>query len=297
MSKENEENESEINEIEYLSASKEISEDDNFLDNKNYNIFNENNSEEDNDNDNDDDNNNNIMQIDEERLNKEIIEGLRLLHLKSLYNFTKAAYNDIIKLFANKNINLYKVKKILEEFTELVPTFYNICENSCICYIDVYESYQNCPLCNSSRYNSNNKPKKVMPYLSIKKMLKIQYNNKVRAKELLYRYEYITNKELDDNDLDDIFDRNIYKELLKRNLFKNNRDIAFTISYDGYQIFKQKTDDCWAFLIINNNLNPLIRVKKENLLIPFLIPGPKQPKDFNTFLQPFIKELEGKYFI
>src|SRR6266542_2456137 len=199
-------------------------------------------SKENNDDDNDDDDDNDIMQIDEERLNKKVIEGLRLLHLKSLYNFTEAAYNDIIKLFANKNISLYKVKKIL----------------------------------------------------------KIQYNNKVRDKELLYCYEYITNKELDDNDLDDIFDGDIYKELLERNLFKNNRDIAFTISCDGYQIFKQKTDDCWAFLIINNNLDLLIRVKKENLLILFLIPEPKQLKDFNTFLRPFInemKELEGKYFI
>src|SRR6266511_1756894 len=275
MSKENEENESEINEIEYLSASKEISEDDNFLDNENYNIFNENNSEEDNNSDNDDNDDNDIMQIDKERLNKEVIEGFRLLHLKLLYNFTEAAYNDIIKLFANKNISLYKIKKILEEFTGLVPTFYDICENSCICYTDVYESYQNCPLCNSSRYDSNNKPKKVMPYLSIKEMLKIQYNNKVRVKELLYHYEYITNKELDDNDLDDIFDRDIYKELLERNLFKNNKNIAFMISCDEYQIFKQKIDDCWAFLIINNNLDLLIRIKKENLLIPFLISGLK----------------------
>src|SRR6266511_6121004 len=193
MSKENEENESEINEIEYLSTSKEISEDDNFLDNEDYNIFNENNSEEDNDDNNDDDDNNDIIQIDEERLNKEVIESLRLLYLKSLYSFTEVVYNDIIKLFANKNISLYKVKKILEEFTGLILTFYNICENSYICYTDVYESYQNCLLCNSSRYDSNNKPKKVMPYLSIKEMLKIQYNNKVRAKELLYRYEYITN--------------------------------------------------------------------------------------------------------
>ena len=139
-----------------------------------------------------------------------------------------------------------------------------------------------------------------MPYLSIKEMLKIQYNNKVRAKELLYYYEYITNKELDDNDLNNIFDRDIFKELLEKNLFKNNRDIAFTIFYDGYQIFKQKTDDCWAFLIINNNLDPLIKVKKENLLISFLIPRPKQLKDFNTFLRSFInemKELKGKYFI
>ena len=49
--------------------------------------------------------------------------------------------------------------------------------------------------------------------------------------------------------------------------------VVFTVSCDRYQIFKQKTDDCWLFLLINNK-NPLIRVKKENLLISFLIPGP-----------------------
>src|SRR6266498_370969 len=125
--------------------SKEISEDDNFLDNKNYNIFNENNSEEDNDDDNDNDNDNDIIQIDEERLNKKVIESLRLLYLKLLYNFIEVAYNDIIKLFANKNISLYKVKKILKEFTRLISTFYDIYKNFCIYYTDVYESYQNCP--------------------------------------------------------------------------------------------------------------------------------------------------------
>jgi hypothetical protein len=89
----------------------------------------------------------------------------------------------------------------------------------------------------------------------------------------------------------------MYKDLLEKDFFSDQRDIAFTVSCDGYQIFKQKTDDCWLFLLINNNLDPSIRVKKENLLIPFLIPGPNQPKDFNTFLRPFInemKELESK---
>src|SRR6266511_4895301 len=134
---------------------------------------------------------NDAMQVDEERLNKKIIEGIRLLHLKSVYNFTEAAYNDIIKLFANENLSLYKVKKILEEFTGLVLTFYDMCKNSCICYIDTYENYQSCPLCKSSRYDSNNKSKKVMPYLSIKERLKIQYNNEAKAKELLYQFECI----------------------------------------------------------------------------------------------------------
>ena len=61
-------------------------------------------------------------------------------------------------------------------------------ENSCIYYIDTYENYQSCPLYKSSRYDLNNKSKKIMPYLSIKKRLKIQYNNEARAKELFYQF-------------------------------------------------------------------------------------------------------------
>src|SRR5436305_10999955 len=253
-----------------------------------------NNDEESDDKENNDeiDEDNDIMQIDNitNILSKEIIEGLQLLHLKTLYNFTESAYDDIMKIFTTNNISLYKVKKYLKEITGLASVFYDMCENSCICYTGQYEFYQNCPKCDSIRLDTNGKAKRVMPYLSIIDRLKIQFNNENRAEELLYRHEYITNK--DNNDLDDIFDGEIYKELVNNSLFNDKRDIAFIASCDGYQIFKQKTDDCWPFLMINNNLDPSLRVKKENLLILFLIPRPNQPKDINTFLWPFINEMK-----
>ena len=249
------------------------------------------------DDDNNDDDDDAAMHVSDDKTNIPI-EGLKLLHLKSLYNFTESAYDDIMKIFITNNISLYKVKTYLKKITGLIPVFYDMCENSCICYTGQYGSYQSCPICDSTRLDAKGKAKKVMPYLSVKDRLKMQFSDENRAKELLYRYEYIINK--DDDDLDDIFDGKIYKDLVDENLFNDKRDIAFTASCDGYQIFKQKTDDCWLFLMINNNLDPSLRVKKENLLIPFLIPGPNQPKDFNTFLRPFIdemKELECKKFL
>src|SRR6266540_2613000 len=70
-----------------------------------------NNNNSDNDSDDDDDNdenNNDIMQIDNEIniSNKEIIEGLKLLYLKTLYNFTESAYDDIMKIFTTNNLSL-----------------------------------------------------------------------------------------------------------------------------------------------------------------------------------------------
>jgi hypothetical protein len=249
--------------------------------------------ENDEDEHNDDENENideDVMQIDDNNPSIEIIEELKLLHLKSLYNFTESAYDDIMKIFKTESASLYKVKTYLKDATNLIPEFYDMCENSCVCYTGDYESCIVCPECDAPRSDERGKAKKVMPYLSIRDRLKIQFNDENRAKELLYRYEYTTNK--NDDDLDDIFDGKIYNELVENDLFNDKRDIAFTASCDGYQIFKQKTDDCWLFLLINNNLDPTLRVKKENLLVPFLIPGPKQPKDFNSFLRPFINEMK-----
>src|SRR5436853_5120625 len=66
-----------------------------------------------------------IKQIDNDTniLNKEIIEGLKLLHLKTLYNFTESAYDNIMKIFTTNNTSLYKVKKYLKNVIGLIPVF------------------------------------------------------------------------------------------------------------------------------------------------------------------------------
>ena len=92
--------------------------------------------DEDDNNSEDSDNNEDLMQIEDHNIiSEEVIEGLKLLYLKSLHNFTEAAYNDIIKVFAKKNLSLYKVKKSLEKLMGLVSIFYDMCENSCIQYV------------------------------------------------------------------------------------------------------------------------------------------------------------------
>jgi hypothetical protein len=96
----------------------------------------------------------------------------------------------------------------------------------------------------------------------------IQYNDAHRSQELRYRHEYTTRTDYQEKkQYGDIFDGYRYKELVQEGHFSDSRDIALTASLDGYQIFKQKTDDCWILLFINANLRPEDRVKKDNLLI------------------------------
>ena len=95
-----------------------------------------------------------------------------------------------------------------------------------------------------------------------------------------------------------MFDSAQYKYLSQKGYFQDERDIALLGSIDDYQLFRQKCNDCWIVLFINANLPPEQRVKKENLLITSIIPGPKAPKDFNSFIKPIVEELcllEGNF--
>ncbi|CAB5336227.1 unnamed protein product [Rhizophagus irregularis] len=123
----------------------------------------------------------------------------------------------------------------------------------------------------------------------LKNQFKIQYQGPTRAKQLRYRSEYITRE--DDDAIGDVFDGSQYKYLSQEGYFQDDHDIALLGSVDGYQLFKQKCDDCWIVLFINTNLLPHQRVKKENLLITSIIPVPKAPKNFNSFMKPIVEEL------
>ena len=108
-----------------------------------------------------------------------------------------------------------------------------------------------------------------------------------------YRSEYIsTSKHFEEEEIGDIFDGEIYKSLTMSGFFQDERDIALLASVDGYQLFRQKTEENWIVLFMNGNLPPVQRVKKENMLIVAMFPGPKAPKDFNSFMRPIVDELK-----
>ncbi|GES94501.1 transposase domain-containing protein [Rhizophagus clarus] len=230
--------------------------------------------------------------INHENINdKDVSIGMKLLETKVKHGLTDTAFNSVLSNIG-LSISLYKLQKKLHQSVSLSPIRIDTCKNSCIAFTGDYHLLRECPLCFESRFDSNNKPVNITNFFSLIERLKIQFSDSKRAKEFLYRYEYTTTISNDNGNYDDIYDGKLYKKLVERGLFANPTDIALSLSLDGFQIFKHKTNDYWVILFINNNLSPEIRVKKENLLITMVIPGPNAPKDMSTFLQPIINELQ-----
>ena len=228
-----------------------------------------------------------------------MILALHLLDLKCKHNFTNNAFTDILNLIGgeDKETTLYLAKEKLNKLVDIRLNHIDMCKNSCCAFTGIYVDDSVCRFCGLERYISNNsqKPQKSAIYIPLLDRFRIQYADLERSLKLRYRSQ---REECDYGIYGDIFDGELYKELVEEGFFEHEWDIALIGSTDGYQIFRQKTDDCWIVMFINANLSPDIRVKKENLLISAIIPGPNQPKDFNSFLRPIIDELkilQGKF--
>ena len=62
---------------------------------------------------------------------------------------------------------------------------------------------------------------------------------------------------------------------------------------DGFQIFCQAcggSATCWPIITINFNLPPSECIHMDNIIPITIIPGPKSPKDINSFFHPLINE-------
>jgi hypothetical protein len=229
----------------------------------------------------------------------DIYNELKWFQWKLDNNITDAA----VKAFPSNKLprySTYRMKQWLNCHSGVTSNGYDCCIKSCMAYTGDDKDRVTCRCCNEPRYQNNGKPRKTFPYIPLIPRLATQYANSTRSRELRYRATYMSQKEeaCANTDktppsytYDDIFDGEHYQELLAKNLFADDRDVALGLSTDGFQVFKDNRHACWPILFTNYNIPPQHRQEKNNLLLGGIIPGPQQPKYIDTFLQPLIEEL------
>jgi hypothetical protein len=70
------------------------------------------------------------------------------------------------------------------------------------------------------------------------------------------------------------------------------RNIVIQVNGDGFQPFDGIQHSMTPFVLMILNLPENLRHKSEYLLLAGLVPGPKEPKDWNTYLKMLVDELK-----
>jgi hypothetical protein len=181
------------------------------------------------------------------------------------------------------------------------PEKYDCCVDSCVLFVGPHETLQRCPnpKCNKARYNADGRPCKQFTYLPIIPRLKALMANFETAQQMQYRAkEYNFNP----SKIVDVFDGDIYRNLLGKRVtvngvpqshtyFCDHRDIAMGLATDGFGPFKHRKTTAWPLILYNYNLPPELRFCKGFHLPLGVIPGPKKPHDFDSFMWPMVQEL------
>jgi len=177
------------------------------------------------------------------------------------------------------------------------PTLFDCCVNSCCCYVGPYINDQHCTFCNKPRLDSRGRPRSQFTYVPLLPRLVALYHNPRMAEQMRYR----ASCEYEPDWVNDIFDGHIYCNLchtkievdgqqLPSNYFSDPHDIALGLSTDGFAPFQRQKTTAWPIIIYNFNLPPDIRFHHQYILCLGVVPGPKKPKDFDSFLWPAVEE-------
>ena len=99
-----------------------------------------------------------------------------------------------------------------------------------------------------------------------------------------------------ENVLADVYDGSIWKEFMYVDgepFLAKPRNYGFMLNVDWFQPFKHSPYSVGAIYLVLLNLPRSVRLKKENIFIVGIIPGPHEPSlSINTYLKPLVDELE-----
>ncbi|KAF5341189.1 hypothetical protein D9611_006128 [Ephemerocybe angulata] len=234
-----------------------------------------------------------------QELDDEDMDILRAYNLKLTDNLTDATFRHLPQAFPNhKFASLKATRKRVEFLARFRPVPYDCCINSCMCYAGPNAKEKECRYCDQPRWNASGKPRKQFNYIPLITRLAALFRNKESAKNMAYRHNYRTSPDI----LRDIFDGKVFEALRATKVqvggheqeykfFDMATDIALGFASDGFAPFKSRKQTCWPLLVFNYNLSPELRFRFENLICVGVIPGPRKPKDFDSFLWPFVEEL------
>ncbi|RXW22118.1 hypothetical protein EST38_g3746 [Candolleomyces aberdarensis] len=235
-----------------------------------------------------------------EEITDEEIAYLRHFALKIDTHMSDETFEKLEFAFPESPFQSYKLTKARAEFlAQFKPVPYDCCVASCCCFVGPHAELDTCPYCQEPCFDSQGRPRKQFTYVPMSPRLKAFYESPSAeiSKNMRYRGEFKS----EDGIIQDFMDGSNYKQLreqhvtindqrLPHKFFDDPRDIALGFSTDGFCPFKRRKKTCWPLLVYNYNLPPEIQFWVQHILCIGVIPGPKKPKDFDSFFWPAIEE-------
>ena len=195
----------------------------------------------------------------------------------------------------------YRVERQAQNLSGVITWEQHMCIKSCVGFTGPFADLESCPECGESRYDEKDLedsdserklPRKVFTTFPAGPQLQARWKHSQTAKDMFYRWEKtqeLRRERTQSNQPPDIYDDILCGESYLRLVDDgtiNEYDSVLMLSIDGAQLYEHKESNCWIYIWLLVDLAPDKRYKIRNILPGGVIPGPKHPKNLDSFLLP-----------
>ena len=187
--------------------------------------------------------------------------------------------------------------KLLKPYLSPVKE-YHCCVNDCVLFRNssrgAYEKHVKCPVCNEPRFLSHGKiPRKRFKYMSVVTRLHRYFSNS-HTSELLQNH-WQCSGEHSNEIVTSIHQSPAWHEWYSPSgVFKGeHRSISFALCTDGLNPFShEKTQySMWPIFLVPLNMPHSIRMKTGSMFLTGIIPGPKEPKNMDPYIDVLVDDI------
>ena len=199
----------------------------------------------------------------------------------------------------------YKIKCFVADLTGIESVIHHMCVKSCIAYTGPFSDLETCPVCSEPWYNLSGpqssrrrerKPCQTFHTIPVGPQIQALYQDPKSASHAHYLHEErarilseIKEKQYLDKYSDVLHGADMIHAFQDGHV--GEHDIALMFSIDGAQLYTYKLSACWIYIWVLLNLSPTRRYQKKHVLIGGFIPGPNNPRNFDSFLFPGLGHL------
>lgn len=225
---------------------------------------------------------------------------LFLASLKASVDVYNASHASILRCHPEDSLPSYnQMKTILACITGVNFIVHAMCKNSCIAFRGPLAGLDHCsPRCKelkhcpiSKKYNQEFHTMPIGP------ILQALWRHPESAHRFQYHrtktHEIIEELQLNSGELstyEDFFHGSDYLKQVRNGNITDN-DIILMFSIDSTQLYAHKALDCWIYIWVIMDFSPHECYKKEYIIPGGFIPGPKKPKNLDSFLFPGLYHL------
>ena len=227
---------------------------------------------------------------------------VKLLHVKSFYRISNAAFNAILRIL-NLQFPNSAVPRSYDDALGIISKLglgyvsIHVCPNNCVLFRKNNAKLDNCPECNASRWiDADGKkriPQKVLRHFPLIPRLKRMFISAKGSEEVQW---HKLKRQPVDNELSHPADGDAWKDFdgKHKDFAADARNIRLGLATDGFNPFGMSHSySMRPVFVVPYNLPPWACMDQSNLMMALLIPGPQSPgKDFVVFMEPLIEELQ-----